>query len=300
MNSSTPLPYDFDLTRLVAQLPSDWQLRFFAEIESTNDWALERYRVQAPTHPTFVIARLQSRGRGRADRSWQAAAGNLTCSLAFPLAYSANTSAGVPQPTRLAWSARLAIATALAVWETARDFLPEQSCQIKWPNDLLVDGRKAAGILIENCFGGASRTAPTRTQTVIVGIGINVNINPTSEQATASSQLVINPISFAAATGKQFDLTDVVATLGTHLADRLTAIGMIGHSALSSLSDSDEAEIIAEFNQQLAWRGHPVSIRQASEEIQGQLEGLDQNGHLMISTSHGPRSFAAGELRPIA
>ena len=300
MIPSTPLPYDFDLTRLEAQLPSDWQLHFFAEIESTNDWALERYRVQAPTHPNFVIARLQSRGRGRSDRSWQAAAGNLTCSLAFPLAHSAKFAAGESQPTRLAWPARLAIATALAVWETARDFLPEQSCQIKWPNDLLVDGRKAAGILIENCFGGASSATPTRIQTVIVGIGINVNTNPTSEQATASSQRGINPISFATASGKQFDLTDVVATLGTHLADRLTAIGVFGHSALSSPSDSDDAEMIAEFNQQLAWRGHPVSIRQASEEIQGRLEGLDQNGHLMISTSDGARSFAAGELRPIA
>ncbi|MFM7564290.1 MAG: biotin--[acetyl-CoA-carboxylase] ligase [Planctomycetota bacterium] len=299
MNPSKPLPYDFDLARLEAQLPSDWQLHYFAEIESTNDWALERYRVEAPTRPTFVLARLQSRGRGRSDRTWQAAAGNLTCSLAFPLACSASISADASQQSRLPWPARLAIATALAVAETARDFLPEQSCQIKWPNDLLVDGRKAAGILIESCFGNASSGDPNLIQTIIVGIGININTNPTSEQATALPQRGITPISFADATGKQFDLTDVVAKLANHLAHRLTAIGVLGRSPFTSPFHSEEAGIVAEFNQHLAWQGRLVSIRQASEEIQGKLQGLDQNGNLLISTSNGLRAFAAGELRPI-
>jgi BirA family biotin operon repressor/biotin-[acetyl-CoA-carboxylase] ligase len=299
MNPSKPLPYDFDLARVEAQLPSDWQLHYFAEIESTNDWALEHYRVEAATRPTFVLARLQSRGRGRSDRTWQAAAGNLTCSLAFPLVCSAGISADASQPSRLAWPVRLAIATALSVAETARDFLPEQSCQIKWPNDLLVDGRKAAGILIESCFGNANRGDPTRIQTVIVGIGININTNPTSEQAGALPQRGITPISFAEATSKRFDLTDVVAKLTSHLAHRLTAIGALGHSSFTSPSNSDDAGLLAEFNQHLAWQGHLVSIRQASEEIQGELQGLDQHGHLMILTSHGSRTFAAGELRPI-
>lgn len=301
MNPSPQLPFDFDITRLEAQLPSDWQLHYFAEIESTNDWALERYRVEAPTLPAFVLARLQSRGRGRSDRTWQAAAGNLTCSLVFPLACSASISAGVPQPRRLAWPARLAIAAALAVWETARDFLPEQSCQIKWPNDLLVDGRKAAGILIESCFANASSGDPTRIQTVIVGVGINVNTNPTTQQAAASPHHGITPISFADAAGKQFELTDVVARLTTHFAHRLTATGVLGYSPFTSNSDvnADDAGLVDEFNQQLAWRGQLVSIRQASEEIQGELAGLDQNGNLLISTPNGPRTFAAGELRPI-
>jgi BirA family biotin operon repressor/biotin-[acetyl-CoA-carboxylase] ligase len=299
MNPSTPLTHDFDLARLEAQLPLDWELHYFAEIESTNDWALDRYRVEAPMRPAFVLARSQSRGRGRSDRSWQAAAGNLTCSLAFPLACSAGISADATQPSRIAWPARLAIAMALAVVETARDFLPEQYCQIKWPNDLLVDGRKAAGILIESCFGNASSRDPTRIQTVIVGIGININTNPTSEQAAALPQRGITPISFAEATSKQFDLTDVVAKLTTHLAHRLTVIGVLGHSPITCPSDSDDAGLLDEFNQHLAWRSHLVSIRRAREEIQGALQGLDQNGHLKIFTSHGPRTFAAGELRLI-
>ena len=299
MTPSNPLPYDIDLTRLEAQLPSDWQLHYFAEIESTNDWALARYRVQAPTRPAFILARLQSRGRGRADRIWQAAAGNLTCSLAFPLASSTGIAGVESQAMQLAWPARLAIATALAVWETARDFLPAQRCQIKWPNDLLVDGHKAAGILIESCIGSELGTATPRVQTIIVGIGINVNANPAPEQASTSLQRGITPISFAAASGSQFDLTNVIATLATHLNDRLTAIGSIGTSASTASSNWNDMSMLAEFNQQLAWKERLVSVRQGGEEIEGLLLGVETNGHLLISTSHGVRLFAAGELRPI-
>lgn len=295
MTPSKTLPYDFDLPRIELHLPTAWQLHYFAEIESTNDWALERFRAQAPNCPTFVLARLQTRGRGRADRTWHAAAGNLTCSLAFPLICSTSDEF---QATPLSWSARLAITSALAVWETATIFLPGSNCQIKWPNDLLVEGQKAAGILIESCFECAIESNASRVQTMVIGIGINVNITPQSEQHCTTMQRGLKPISFATAAGHLFDLTEVASTLALRLANRLRTSGAVGDSVSPLALQTADAELLNQYQQHLAWKGQLVSVRRGNEEIYGVLEGLDQNGYLLLSTADGLRSLPAGELRP--
>lgn len=293
MTTASPLADDYDLPRLEARLPSSWQLRYFAEIESTNDWALNQFRNQAPALPTLALARLQSRGRGQADRVWKSAAGNLTCSLAFQLSNNAQ------QAAILSWPARLAIATALATWDTASNLLSASTCEIKWPNDLLVDQHKAAGILIETCLGSITGTDSTRAPTAVVGIGLNVNVHPLSENSNVAAHHSLKPTSFAAAAGHPFDLTDVLITLSQKLALRLSEAGVIEISNHFTQTKIDEERLIEQFNQILAWRNQSVSVRQGENQFQGILLGLNRTGQLLIETSEETLSFAAGELRPL-
>ena len=123
----------------------------FDKIPSTQDWAHDLIATANATHRTVVVANAQSAGRGRHRRKWVSHHGNLYASFIYQDA---------ERDTRLSY------AVAVAVAETLVGF--GITPQIKWPNDILVDGKKIAGILIE--YSGSF---------VIVGIGININSNPT-------------------------------------------------------------------------------------------------------------------------
>jgi BirA family biotin operon repressor/biotin-[acetyl-CoA-carboxylase] ligase len=134
-----------------------------------------------PIEGTVVITDSQSEGRGQRQNSWVSEAGlNLTCSL-------------ILRPVFLAAKDQfiLSAAVALAVAETIDHFFDEQEqIKIKWPNDILVNGQKIAGILIENTL------RKTNLETSIVGIGLNVNqIDfPTEINATSLKQLTDSDI----------------------------------------------------------------------------------------------------------
>lgn len=123
----------------------------FDKIPSTQDWAHDLIATANASNRTVVVARAQSAGRGRHRRKWVSHHGNLYASFIY------QDSERDP---------RLSYAVAVAVAETLATF--GVSAEIKWPNDILVDGKKIAGILIE--YSGAF---------VIVGIGINIKSNPT-------------------------------------------------------------------------------------------------------------------------
>ena len=133
---------------------ANYKLISFDKIPSTQDYAHELVTSGRATDYTAILAAAQSAGRGRYRRTWVSHHGNLYISFIF---YS---------PER---DARLSYAIAVAVAETVASFGVHPT--IKWPNDILVDGKKVAGILIEYS-----------SDFVIVGIGINVNSNPTVDR----------------------------------------------------------------------------------------------------------------------
>ena len=130
---------------------ANYKLMSFDKIPSTQDMAHELIATGRGRDRTVILAMAQSAGRGRYRRSWISHHGNLYASFIYE------------NPER---DARLAYCVAVAVAETIASF--GINPKIKWPNDILIDGKKAAGILIE--YSG---------RFVIVGIGINVNSNPT-------------------------------------------------------------------------------------------------------------------------
>jgi BirA family biotin operon repressor/biotin-[acetyl-CoA-carboxylase] ligase len=140
-------------------LETTWLGRAWRAVDvcgSTNDEAAAWARAGGPTG-AVVVADVQSRGRGRLGRAWHAAPGEallFSTVLRPPLA--------PPAMPPLTLAAGVALAEAVA----RLDIAPA----LKWPNDLLVDGRKAAGILTEMTCSGA------RVEHVVVGIGVNLNV----------------------------------------------------------------------------------------------------------------------------
>ena len=149
--------------------------RHFFEVTSTNDVARDlSTALPDDRFPLLITCVHQTKGRGRHGRQWSHSSGGLACSIAVRL--------GATSDAALFRSAqdqhRLSIWTAVCLHETAQYYLPRHSCRIKWPNDLMIDDRKNAGILIE--------PVPGRPLSMVVGIGVNINNVPMAVDGTAS------------------------------------------------------------------------------------------------------------------
>jgi BirA family biotin operon repressor/biotin-[acetyl-CoA-carboxylase] ligase len=158
-------------------------------VESTNKTAAELIALSAASHGTVILARSQTAGRGQRGRVWQSGDGlDLTLSI-------------VLQPAGLRAEEQFSIAklAALAVRDTVAAFVHGAEVRVKWPNDVLVERRKVAGILIEcDLVGDLVRSA-------VVGVGLNVNSSDFPEELAATSLLL--------AGGAPFDLGVVLEAL---------------------------------------------------------------------------------------
>lgn len=142
----------------------------FPELPSTNKTAAELVSAGIVGHGAVILAHSQTAGRGQQGREWRSVAGtDITLSI-------------VTQPVGLRADAQfgLAKAAALAVHDTVRELTGAEP-RIKWPNDVLVERRKAAGILIENELAG------DQVSVSIIGIGLNVNSTSFPEELMATS-----------------------------------------------------------------------------------------------------------------
>lgn len=129
---------------------------YFASLESTNSW-LKSTHEPSPVHGSVCLADTQSAGRGQYKRSWVSEpARNLTWSIAF-------------KPDRHDRLFLLTLACMFAVAETVDELMPEARSAMKWPNDLMLGGRKVGGVLAESVFNG------NHLDRFVVGIGLNVN-----------------------------------------------------------------------------------------------------------------------------
>lgn len=151
-------------------LLNDYHLLSCEEIDSTNEEA-KRLARGGGSHGAVIWAKEQRAGRGRAGRSWSSPPGNLYCSVLL-------------QPgCDLDIIAQLTYVAAVAVHETLSGILPEpEAIALKWPNDVLVNGKKIAGILLES-FAVDSQSP----RWVAVGVGINVDNSPKDVSFPATS-----------------------------------------------------------------------------------------------------------------
>jgi BirA family biotin operon repressor/biotin-[acetyl-CoA-carboxylase] ligase len=140
----------------------------YDELDSTN--AEARRRAEAgDAGPVWITAQAQTAGRGRRGRAWATGEGNLAASLLM-------ATAAPP-----AQAAQVSFVAALAVADLAEACLGAGAAQLKWPNDVLVYGRKAAGILVE------SGPRPDRRLWLAVGVGVNLARHPTEVERPATS-----------------------------------------------------------------------------------------------------------------
>jgi len=196
---------------------------------------------------TIVTADAQSEGRGREDRSWIAKAGTsvLYSALLRPL----------EGRHRL-----LPLAVPIAVAEAAEAVAPV-SCQVKWPNDVWIEGRKCAGVLIE---------ARPEDGWAVIGVGINVN--------TAEQDFPAEIRKTAISLGAEVDVPTTLAALNERL----------GHWV-----DAEEKEVLEAFRRRDALDGKDVSW----DGGEGKVQGIDDAGNLLVSIgSAKPIALGAGEV----
>lgn len=142
----------------------------FSSIDSTNRWACETTGTwDAVRLPSLVTCEEQTAGRGRQGRSWWQGNGGLAFSLVMDLPQSppGGVAGAAGEGACLLSPHWLSLWNAVVLQRTAARFLPDQVVRLKWPNDLIIDDRKNAGILTEPVSGRAGR--------VVVGIGVNIN-----------------------------------------------------------------------------------------------------------------------------
>ena len=233
----------------------------FDSLPSTNQWAREN---NASLQPGDVIAtQHQTAGRGRFDRPWFAAPG---ASLALSLVLDGVALAGV--------APNLAQAAALGVRRTlARAGI---AALLQWPNDILVENRKIAGLLAESTDAG---------RRIVLGLGLNVNV----PAATLKRVIPERPAtSLAVETGLAFDLEAVQAEVLESVVRALRELQAGGFAALAPEWAAHDA---------LSGRSLRLALNE-TQTVEGRYAGVDELGRLCLTDKQGKNTaFWAGEVQ---
>ena len=228
------------------------------ETGSTNADLLAR--AASLTEPLLLVAEHQTAGRGRAGRSWLSSPeGSLTFSLAWRFEGGPQALIGLP----------LAIGVALA--ETLAGLGVQ--VQLKWPNDVLKDGDKLAGILVE------TQSAPGGGIWAVTGIGLNLLMPDEMEARLGRSAAGVPWLA-------RMERDALVAALLDGLAAALREFAARGFAAFS-----------ARWNLRHAWQGETVVLLDAGKVVQeGLAAGVDDSGRLLLDTPEGRVPVLAGDV----
>jgi len=238
--------------------PTGYALLEFDEIDSTNEEARRR-AASDETRPLWIIAKRQSAGRGRRSREWQSTPGNLFATLLL-------------RPEKpAAECAQLSFLAALAVSDMLAGFAPRAALALKWPNDVLAEGRKIAGILLE------SESRAGATAWLAIGIGVNLTSFPEDTEFPA--------ISLAALGGIPPAPKDALLHLAAAFAKWYEVWRTAGFAPIR------EAWLA-----RASGLGSRIRVRLASEEMTGVFQGIDDSGALLVGVNGGTRTIAAGEV----
>jgi len=238
------------------------RVHHYYNIDSTSSVAMDAARDGAAEGSVF-LAEQQTAGRGRGGHRWHSPRSTgIYCSLVLRPALP-------PAEVLL-----LSLAAGLAVHAAVEELDPALSPDLKWPNDLLVRGKKFCGILTE------MNAEPTRVRHVVVGVGLNVN------QTSFPGELETSATSLRMATGTEYSRLELCAALLKSL-DR----------EYRSLRNSAQNAILRRFSERSSMvRGVRVRVVEDGG-YQGTTEGLDARGFLQVRTPQGLRTVVAGTVR---
>jgi BirA family biotin operon repressor/biotin-[acetyl-CoA-carboxylase] ligase len=242
------------------------KFHYFSKIGSTNSYARELAESRA-TEGEVVVAEAQTQGRGRLGRTWQSPPyANLYFSTVLRPKLPP---AQAPQITLMA---------AVALAETVSMFIP-QAATIKWPNDILVEGRKLAGVLTEAACDAE------RLHYVILGIGVNLNYrldampDEIRERATSIAEI----------TGKSISRESFFIRL-IHDLER----------CYGELEVAGFAAIAARWESHFGLRGKAVRVELLDQRLEGRAQGIDVDGALLIEDQQGKlQRVIAGDVIPL-
>ena len=214
-------------------------------VDSTNREALRRIADGAP-HGTVIQAARQTDGRGRRGRAWVSPPGNLYMTI-------------IVRPEPSARLGQLGFIAALAAGDALR---PHAPVRFKWPNDLMVDGKKLGGILVEAVNDAAA-----------VGIGINIISAPEGTETPATS---------LPASVSPDDIGEDIRSRFAHWYERWRTDGF--------------AALREAWLEHAVGLGEVIRVRLARETLDGVFGGLDSEGGLLLDRDDGRRVIAAGDV----
>lgn len=237
-----------------------WPVALHHQLDSTNAEAL-RMLADGGCGPFLVVSERQSSGRGRRGRKWVSPfAENIYYSLAWPIAGGSHQLQG------------LSLVVGLAVLQTLRAFGLER-VGLKWPNDILHEGRKLAGVLLE-LVGDLADLCH-----VIIGVGVNVNMHVAGDEIGQpwTSMMLIS--------GGAVDRNAFVRELSVQLGVYLNKHQQLGFPAF-----------IAEWNRNDLWAGCSVTVATTAKATHGVVCGVDEVGALILQVEGVKQVFSGGEI----
>jgi BirA family transcriptional regulator, biotin operon repressor / biotin---[acetyl-CoA-carboxylase] ligase len=237
-----------------------FSLQILDEVASTNTYLMQQKSI---AHATCVAAHIQTQGKGRRGRTWVSQLGaSLTFSLLWRFQCGAAALSGLS----------LAVGVALI---RALNSLGVNQAQLKWPNDVLVDGKKLAGILIElqGDLEGPSAA--------VIGVGVNLNLPKNVLESIDQPAIDLNNVS-----AKPINQSELLGVILKHLADVLSGFETHGFIGLRD-----------EWLRYHAYENKPVRMLLPNgTEINGTVKSVADDGILLVETALGLQRFSAGEI----
>jgi len=262
-----------------------WPHRHFRVTDSTNERARELVEAGAPGG-TVVTAREQTEGRGRRGRVWTAPEGKA-------LLYSAILR---PLDER---HLLLPLSVPLAVCAAAEQLRPGAECQVKWPNDVWLDSRKLAGILIE---------AKPQESWAVIGVGLNLSIAPDEFPPDLRHPAVSLFSSHGEVRGRGSDGRSPLLSVGPPPPNPFPAAAPAGlpptpsivaealNRQLNRWVEASDEEVLVEWRRRDGLRGREISWDEGKSS--GVADGIDDRGNLVVALAGGGRAvLGSGEVQ---
>lgn len=211
--------------------------------------------------PTWIMARAQTEARGRQGRPWVQPKGNLAATLIYkPLA--------TPQE-----AAKRSFMAANALYEALSLYVNRTQLALKWPNDVLLDGGKVAGILLES-------SGQPYVDWLSIGIGVNLVNVPRDVERTA-----FPPISVISAGGRHVKATEFLTVLADAFATQEYKLHRLGFQ-----------RIRRDWLARAARLGETIEARTPKQTYEGLFDTIDDDGNLVLITGTGPKTIAAADV----
>lgn len=255
-------------TEVLTELCEDLFIKnvvYLDEVDSTNLFAKQNLEQNPVEHPTLIVAENQTSGRGRGSNTWWANEGALTFSIRFqPGQFN------IPKEI---WPL-ISLAAANSV-SKAVESIPnlDLECQLKWPNDVYLQDKKLAGILLE--------IPPNQQSTVIVGIGININ-NSLLDAPNTIQKIGISVIDILK---ESINRMEVLRQLLYHFESEIEEL-------------SETSDFLVSYWKQRCWlTQRTVTILNGSDSVSGTCQGIDDDGGIQLITENGLQKFHGGIIQ---
>jgi BirA family biotin operon repressor/biotin-[acetyl-CoA-carboxylase] ligase len=230
----------------VSQLPNSYQLLHLSSLDSTNEQA-RRMAADGVRAPHWILADQQTAGRGRRGRAWSSPTGNLMTTLYLPVSMAADE------------AGQLAFVAGLALHKTVLGLVEDRGeVRLKWPNDVLINGAKVSGILLESALAKSNQL-----DWLAIGLGLNLQHYPEDTPYPASSVKAI-----AGSAPDNVQALHILAAAFEHFYLQWKSAGF--------------ATILTAWRQVAQNIGQPITARLETEEINGIFEDIDATGALIL------------------